>query len=87
MTDSADQQRLNWLTQEVQRHQQRYHQQDDPEISDAQYDALVAELVDLEQRLGISDQSAVSQAVGYAVRREFSPVRHAHPMLSLGNAF
>ncbi len=87
MTDSANQQRLDWLTQEVQRHQQLYHQQDDPEISDAQYDALVAELAELEQRLGVSEKSATSQAVGFAVRREFSPVRHAHPMLSLNNAF
>ncbi|MFZ9176272.1 MAG: NAD-dependent DNA ligase LigA [Burkholderiaceae bacterium] len=87
MGESVDQQRLDWLTQEVRRHQQRYHQQDDPEISDAQYDALVAELADLEQRLGITESAAASQAVGFSVRREFSPVRHAHPMLSLNNAF
>ena len=87
MSESVDQQRLDWLTQEVRRHQQRYHQQDDPEISDAQYDALVAELADLEQRLGVTESAAASQAVGFSVRREFSPVRHAHPMLSLNNAF
>ena len=87
MGESVNQQRLEWLTQEVRRHQQRYHQQDDPEISDAQYDALVAELADLEQRLGVTESAAASQAVGFSVRREFSPVRHAHPMLSLNNAF
>ncbi|MEN9830035.1 MAG: ligase [Pseudomonadota bacterium] len=87
MGESVDQQRLDWLTQEVRRHQQRYHQQDDPEISDAQYDALVAELAELEQRLGVTESAAASQAVGFSVRREFSPVRHAHPMLSLNNAF
>ncbi|MFM1788479.1 MAG: ligase LigA, partial [Pseudomonadota bacterium] len=87
MSESVDQQRLDWLTQEVRRHQQRYHQQDDPEISDAQYDALVAELADLEQRLGVTESAAASQAVGFSVRREFSAVRHAHPMLSLNNAF
>ncbi len=87
MGESVDQQRLDWLTREVRRHQQRYHQQDDPEISDAQYDALVAELADLEQRLGVTESAAASQAVGFSVRREFSPVRHAHPMLSLNNAF
>ncbi|MFZ9244382.1 MAG: NAD-dependent DNA ligase LigA, partial [Burkholderiaceae bacterium] len=87
MGESVNQQRLEWLTQEVRRHQQLYHQQDDPEISDAQYDALVAELADLEQRLGITESAAASQAVGFSVRREFSPVRHAHPMLSLNNAF
>ncbi len=87
MSESVDQQRLDWLTQEVRRHQQRYHQQDDPEISDAQYDALVAELAELEQRLGVTESAAASQAVGFSVRREFSPVRHAHPMLSLNNAF
>ncbi len=87
MGESVDQQRLDWLTQEVRRHQQRYHQQDDPEISDAQYDALVAELAELEQRLGVTESAAASQAVGFSVRREFSAVRHAHPMLSLNNAF
>lgn len=87
MSESVDQQRLDWLTQEVRRHQQRYHQQDDPEISDAQYDALVAELAELEQRLGVTESTAASQAVGFSVRREFSAVRHAHPMLSLNNAF
>jgi DNA ligase (NAD+) len=87
MTDVSDQQRFEWLTGEVRRHQQLYHQQDDPEISDAEYDALVAELMALERRLGVAEGAAVSQAVGFAVRREFSPVRHAHPMLSLNNAF
>jgi DNA ligase (NAD+) len=87
MTKVSDLQRFEWLTGEVRRHQQLYHQQDNPEISDGEYDALVAELTDLERRLGVSEGSAVSQAVGFAVRREFSPVRHAHPMLSLNNAF
>ena len=87
MTHASDQQRLDWLTREVRRHQQLYHQQDNPEISDAQYDALVAELASLEHRLGVSEARSVSQAVGFAVRKEFSPVRHAHPMLSLNNAF
>ncbi|MEY4082690.1 MAG: ligase LigA [Pseudomonadota bacterium] len=87
MANSTDSSRLAWLTAEVARHQRLYHEQDDPEISDAAYDALVRELEALEEQLGLTADQRRSQVVGHQGRREFAPVTHAHPMLSLNNAF
>lgn len=89
---SADRQRLIALREEVRRHQQAYHQDDAPIISDAQYDALVRELERLEAQYGSPeatsrpDHSPIDQ-VGFAPKREFKEVVHRVPMLSLNNAF
>ena len=66
----------------------RYHVLDDPQISDADYDALLRELIDLEAanpKLRTPDSPTVR--VGSSVASGFSPYRHGKPMLSLGNAF
>ncbi len=66
----------------------RYHVLDDPQIADADYDALLRELIDLEAaypELRTPDSPTVR--IGSAVANGFSPYRHGKPMLSLGNAF
>jgi DNA ligase (NAD+) len=66
----------------------RYHVLDDPQMSDADYDALLRELIDLEAanpKLRTPDSPTVR--VGSAVASGFSPYPHGKPMLSLGNAF
>jgi len=66
----------------------RYHVLDDPQMSDADYDALLRELIDLETAnpdLRTPDSPTVR--VGSAVASGFSPYPHGKPMLSLGNAF
>lgn len=66
----------------------RYHQLDAPDITDAQYDALVRELEALEAahpQLATADSP--TRKVGAAPAGRFPPVQHAVPMLSLGNAF
>ena len=66
----------------------RYHQLDAPDITDAQYDALVRELEALEAahpELAAADSPTAR--VGAAPAGRFPPVVHALPMLSLGNAF
>jgi DNA ligase (NAD+) len=66
----------------------RYHVLDDPQISDADYDALLRELIDLEAahpELRTPDSPTVR--VGSAVANGFAPYPHTKPMLSLGNAF
>ena len=66
----------------------RYHQLDAPDITDAQYDALVRELEVLEAahpELAAADSPTAR--VGAAPAGRFPPVVHALPMLSLGNAF
>jgi DNA ligase (NAD+) len=66
----------------------RYHVLDDPQLSDADYDALLRELIDLEDadpKLRTPDSPTVR--VGSAIASGFSPYPHRKPMLSLGNAF
>ena len=69
-------------------HNDRYYQQDDPEISDPEYDRLMKELIELEGRFPEIDVSeSPSQRVGAAPLKKFATVTHLSPMLSLANAF
>ncbi|WP_038250614.1 NAD-dependent DNA ligase LigA [Ghiorsea bivora] len=82
------QQRIHELRGILKGHNYRYYVLDAPQISDAEYDQLLRELVDLEQKLGepIPDDSP-TQTVGYKPDTAFSSRKHAVPMLSLANAF
>jgi DNA ligase (NAD+) len=72
----------------VERHAHRYYVLDDPEISDAEYDRLFRELVDLETEYpGLQDPESPTQRVGGAPLDSFRKVQHKTQMLSLGNAF
>ena len=74
------------LRELIARHSRAYFVHDDPVIPDADYDALVTELRDLESRhpeVGSSE----STRVGAPASTVFSPVRHAEAMLSLDNVF
>ena len=79
--------RIDELRAQVAYHNERYHTLDDPEISDADYDALARELRQLEAdnpELATSDSPAGQ--VGGAISSTFSPVTHRVPMMSLDNA-
>lgn len=66
----------------------RYHVLDDPSIPDAEYDRLLRELEQLEaQHPELADPDSPTQRVGAGRLEGFEEVRHAMPMLSLGNAF
>jgi DNA ligase (NAD+) len=66
----------------------RYHVLDDPQISDLDYDALLRELIDLEERFPeVRSPSSPTQRVGSVATAGFPPYRHVKPMLSLANAF
>jgi len=72
----------------IRHHTRRYYDEDTPEIADAEYDALVRELRDLESEypdLLVPDSPTV--AVGGTASTLFAPVRHQVPMMSLDNAF
>ncbi|HSH22524.1 MAG TPA: NAD-dependent DNA ligase LigA [Acidimicrobiales bacterium] len=76
------------LRAEIAHHDQRYHQLDDPEISDAEYDALVRRLRALEQaHPELVTPDSPTQHVGSAPSALFAPVEHVVPMMSLENAF
>jgi len=77
------------LRQQIEHHNVRYHQLDDPEISDAEYDALVRELREIEEaHPELVTPDSPTQKVGAAPDTStFAPVRHRQPMMSLDNAF
>jgi DNA ligase (NAD+) len=84
--DAAD--RLAWLAAEIARHDRLYHGDDDPEISDADYDALVRENAALEAEFpDLVRPDSPSLRVGAAAAGPLAKVSHARPMLSLENAF
>jgi len=81
-------QRVEELRRLIEYHNVRYHQLDDPEISDAEYDSLVRELRGLEEaHPDLADASSPTATVGAAPSPLFAPVRHRVPMMSLDNAF
>ncbi|UBB26653.1 NAD-dependent DNA ligase LigA [Pseudoxanthomonas japonensis] len=66
----------------------RYHVLDEPNIPDAEYDRLLRELDELEAaNPDLITPDSPTQRVGNAPSARFAEVRHAIPMLSLGNAF
>jgi len=80
--------RIGELREQVRRHDYRYYVLDDPEISDARYDALMRELRELEAaHPDLVTEDSPTQRVGGAPSAGFGEVVHAVPMLSLDNAF
>ena len=76
------------LREQIARHDILYHQQDAPEISDAEYDKLKRRLEEIEKILPPADGLfSPTQSVGAKPAAAFAKVRHRVPMLSLGNAF
>jgi DNA ligase (NAD+) len=79
---------LKRLAKEIAEHDERYHGQDAPTISDAEYDALRKRNAALEDRFPeLVLASSPSKRVGAAPQEKFGKVQHRVPMLSLGNAF
>src|SRR6476469_685369 len=76
------------LALELEGHDRRYHQDDAPVITDAEYDALRARFNAIEKRFPeFVSAASPSQKVGAAPSGRFRKVRHSLPMLSLDNAF
>ena len=80
--------RIAELRSRIEDANRRYHGLDAPDITDAQYDALVRELEALEQaHPELARTDSPTRKVGAAPSGRFAEVVHAVPMLSLGNAF
>ena len=81
-------QRIEQLRAEINHHNYRYHVLDSPEISDAEYDALMRELKQLEEQYPqFLTPDSPTQRVGATPLEAFGVVEHPLPLLSLGNAF
>ena len=75
------------LTAEINHHRALYYNEEAPELSDADYDALERQLRELEKLFPDLVAGGPSEAVGAPISAKFSPVTHGIPMLSLDNAF
>ena len=83
----APEARLVALAELVRYHNRRYHELDDPEISDGDFDALVRELRSLAQAYpDVEFDNPLAVDVGGTASTLFAPVTHAEPMMSLDNA-
>jgi DNA ligase (NAD+) len=88
LTESEAVTELAWLADELAGHDLRYYQDDQPTVSDAEYDALKRRNLDIEARFpALVRENSPSLRVGAARAAQFSPVEHGVPMLSLDNAF
>lgn len=82
------QERIAKLREEIRRYDYYYYVLNQPLISDAEYDKLFRELLELEQRYPeLVTPDSPTQRVGAPPAEEFAPVEHAIPMLSLQNCF
>ncbi|MGO4302362.1 NAD-dependent DNA ligase LigA [Cupriavidus sp. RAF12] len=80
--------RVQWLRDELERHNYQYYVLDAPTIPDADYDALFGELQALEtEHPDLLTDESPTQRVGGAPLSAFDTVRHRVPMLSLNNGF
>ncbi|MER9073484.1 NAD-dependent DNA ligase LigA [Mesorhizobium sp. M0904] len=88
LSDSEAASELKRLAQEIAEHDRRYHGEDAPIITDAEYDALTRRNLAIEQRFPhLVREDSPSRRVGAPPAEGFAKVRHAVPMLSLAKAY
>ena len=88
MTEADAANRLMRLAKEIARHNKLYHDNDAPEVSDAEYDALTRENAALEAEFPhLVRADSPSKLVGAPTTSGLAKVTHAKAMLSLDNAF
>lgn len=80
--------RILQLRDELHRHNHLYYVENQPEISDKEFDDLMRELMELEARHPeMFDANSPSQRVGSDLNNDFEQVEHRYPMLSLANTY
>ena len=85
--DGALAARAESLRERIEEANYRYYALDDPEITDAEFDLLLRELVELESaHPELRTPDSPTQRVGAVASERFAPFEHARPMLSLANA-
>ena len=80
--------RIAWLSREIRAADALYYQDDNPALTDAEYDALRKELIALEtEHPHLIRKDSPTQSVGAKPSSKFGKIKHSVPMLSLDNAF
>jgi len=88
MSSSALEKKIEALREKIRHHEYRYYVMDDPEISDADFDALMNDLKRLEaEHPALVTPDSPTQRVGGKPREGFVKAKHSSPMLSLDNAY
>jgi DNA ligase (NAD+) len=88
MTSDQAKARHAQLAEELRRHDHSYYVLAQPTVSDRDYDRLYHELLDLEEKFpALATSDSPSQRVGGTPLKEFKPVQHVLPMLSLDNTY
>ena len=83
-----EKQRIEQLRRELHEHNYRYYVQNQPSISDYDFDQLMHELQQLEaHHPEMADPNSPTQRVGSDIQSEFRQVAHKYPMLSLANTY
>ena len=79
--------RLNFLYEEIVKHNKKYHQENNPSISDAEYDDLVREALEIEKKFpNLKKINSPTDLVGAEPVEGFKKIKHQIPMLSIQNA-
>jgi DNA ligase (NAD+) len=87
-TKKTAEEQVQALREEIRHHEHLYYVMDAPEITDAQYDALMNRLKKLEEEhTELVTPDSPTQRVGGKPREGFAKVAHSRPMLSLDNAY
>lgn len=80
--------RIELLRKEIEEHNRRYYVDNNPIISDFEYDLLLNELDTLEKKFPeFKNDNSPTNRVGSDIVKEFAQYDHAYPMLSLGNTY
>ncbi len=88
MSSSAIEKKVESLREKIRHHEYRYYALDAPEITDAEFDALMNELKRLEaEHPQLITPDSPTQRVGGKPREGFVKAKHSSPMLSLDNAY
>ncbi len=88
MSHRSLQERAEQLRDQINEHNYRYYVLSDPTVGDREFDAMLAELVRLEEEHPeLVTPDSPTQRVGSDLTSAFPPVTHARPMLSLGNTY
>ena len=87
VSENDNQSKLNSLYEQIIEHNKKYHQDNNPSISDAEYDELVREAIEIEKEFPeLKQTNSPTDLVGSAPLEGFAKVQHKIPMLSIQNA-